>query len=429
MGVAGRLRGRRWGTLLPLIVCALLALTPSSATAAFLTFDEFDVGTWITDDYSSEGVLFSGDFGEVPEIAWDEANSTSPVLRGGEDFYEPLHAQFVYPGTSTPATVSDFSVDVGYINDPYSTQLVLQTTTGPIVLEVDEYGINYMSSSADNITGFDLETVGAEDAGFAIDNLSFSTSPPPPPPPPPPSAPPPPSPASRCYDYVIYDSRGSGEKKAEVSQPGQDFVRGFRERLNNLHAGKRFAAIANLYPAVGVFSWNPLKLGQSLNGFGAFLHSDTIGAYKDSEREGERKLGERIESQVNSFCGKQKTDIILLGYSQGAQVTGNVYADLTKKERRKVAAVVLWGDPLYNHRDRDADKEDRPLDGSLGSRPQFPAGRKVFSHCNTHDPICQWRLPAHQLAVHRLDEHSLYYQTEQAANHGREVATFLVKHR
>ncbi|HET8955298.1 MAG TPA: cutinase family protein [Solirubrobacterales bacterium] len=406
------------------IACALLALAPSSATAAFLTFDEFDVGSLITDDYSSEGVLFSGDFGEVPEIAWDEANPTSPVLRGGEDFYEPLHAQFVYPGTSTAATVSDLSVDVGYINDPYSTQLVLQTTTGPIVLPADEYGINYMSSSANNITGFDLEAVGAEGAGFAIDNLSFTPGLPPAPEPAP--TPPQPSRASRCYDYVIYDSRGSGEEKNEVSKPGRDFVRGFRERLNDLNAGKRFSAVANLYPAVGVLSWSPL---QTLNGFGAFLHSATIGAYKDSVDEGVKKLGDMIERQVDSFCGKRKTKIILLGYSQGAQVTGNVYADLSAKERKQVAAVVLWGDPLYNHRDRDADREDRPLDGSLGTRGQFPAGRKVFSHCNTHDPICQWRLPASQLVSHQLKEHSLYWKTEQAANHGREVATFLAKHR
>jgi predicted esterase len=227
---------------------------------------------------------------------------------------------------------------------------------------------------------------------------------------------------------VIYDSRGSGEEKAEVSNPGRDFVRGFRERLKDLHAGKRFSAIANLYPAVGVWSWNPLRLDQRLNGLGAFLGVGQIGAYKNSERDGEKKLRTMIKNQVDSFCGERKTRIILLGYSQGAQVTGNVYADLSEKERKQVVAVVLWGDPLYNHGDHDADKEDRSLDGSLGTRQKFPAGRKVFSHCNTHDPICQWRLPDHQLAWHQLKEHSLYWKTEQAANHGREVATFLTQH-
>jgi hypothetical protein len=424
MGAGGKIRWQGRSILVLVTALALLAVAPATAAASLLTFDEFDVGTLVTDDYGSQGVLFSSDFEETPEIALDSANPTSPVLRGGEDFYEPLHAQFIYPGTSTPATVSEFSVDVGYINDLYSTQLVLQTTTGPIVIPADEYGVNYISSSATNITGFDLEAVDAEGAGFAIDNLSFTTAPPPAPEPQPA---PQPSPSSRCYDYVIYDSRGSGEEKNEVSNPGRGFVRGFRERLNDLHAGKRFTVVANLYPAVGVWSWNPLKVGQRLNGFGALLHVDQIGAYKGSEREGEKKLRVMIENQVDSFCGKGKTKIILLGYSQGAQVAGNVYADLNARERKHVVAVTLWGDPLYNHRDRQADRENRPLDGSLGTRGQFPDGGKVFSHCNTHDPICQWGLPPHQLALHQLKEHSLYWKTAQAENNGREVAGFLVK--
>jgi hypothetical protein len=53
----------------------------------------------------------------------------------------------------------------------------------------------------------------------------------------------------------------------------------------------------------------------------------------------------------------------------------------------------------------------------------------VFSFCNKHDPICQWRLLASQLAWYRLKEHSLYYKSRppQAENNGKEVASFLVR--
>lgn len=418
---------RRARTGLLSAVCAvafvLLAL-PAAASASFLTFDNYDTGTLITNQYQGDGVLFSGDY-ETPEITWDESNDTSPVLRGGGDFYEPIHARFVVPSTTTPGTINGFMVDVGYIDDLYSTEVVVHTTHGDETLYLDEYGINAVTSTASGITGFDVQA-NEEDAGFGIDNLSFT--PPAPPPPAPPLPPSPPPTAPTCPRFAVFDSRGSGEPRGEMSNPGKDWLKGFKDRLSSLHSGGQVSVAQNLYPAVGVWSWNPFDPSERLNGFGAFLHSSSIGAYKDSEDEGEGDLKTLIRNQAKSACGKsKKTKMILLGYSQGAEVTGNVYHQISDDQRAQIAAVVLWGDPQYNHTDNDADRDSRDLNGSLGTRKPFPDGKKVFSYCNTHDPICQWMLPYHEMVYYQFKEHRLYWKTDQAKNNGSAVASFLVK--
>ena len=166
-----------------------------------ITFEEFPVGTEITDQYEGDGVLFSGEsLDEPPFITEDESSDSSPVLSGSPRFSGAIHAQFVTPGTSTPASVNGLAVDVGYINDPGSVHLVLETAAGTETIEANEFGIDHLESSASGISGFTVEQVGEEDAGWEIDNVSFNpaaslTSPPPPPPPPPPAAtPPPPAP-------------------------------------------------------------------------------------------------------------------------------------------------------------------------------------------------------------------------------------------
>jgi Cutinase len=294
--------------------------------------------------------------------------------------------------------------------------VVVDTTSGPVTMGAGEYGFNTIFDGASNITGFQVEAVEEEEAGFGIDNLEYTVPVPPPPP------------APVCPKYAIYDTRGSGEAYGKLSKPGKEFIKGFKARLNSLHGGGSVSEISNPYPAVGVFSWR--HFSQDLNGLGAFLGVGKIGAYKDSEAEGEKDLRSYIAQEVKSACG-DKSKIILLGYSQGAQATGNVYQHLHVDQRKRVAAVVLWGDPDYNHADNAADRDTRGLNGSLGTRSKFPEGSKVFSYCNKHDPICQWRLPVTELMWYRLKEHSLYWKSKppEAENNGRAVAVFLVKQR
>jgi hypothetical protein len=183
-GVKRGLRGVVLGVALATVFLALPG-TAAQAAVQFLTFDEYPVGTTITTHYAGQGVVFFGENpGEDPEIHEDESSWTSPVLTGYLGFYSPIRAQFVVPGTSVAAPVSNLSMDVGYIDDPESTQVLVHTTAGPVSFYPDEYGFNEISLQAPNITGFEVKSVEYESAGFGIDNLGFTVPDPPPPPPP-----------------------------------------------------------------------------------------------------------------------------------------------------------------------------------------------------------------------------------------------------
>ena len=414
--------------LLGLFGVSMLGSPTAASASTLLTFEDYETGTEISTQYAGQGIVFKDEYGFYPEVRWDESAWTNPVLSGTFGFGSPITAEFVVPGTTTPAAVEDLGMDVGYIDQPGSTELVVNRTGDSTVLYTDEYGFNHLSLSGGGITGFVLKGNEEDPQGFELDNLAFTVPPPPPPPPPPPSPPPPPT--ARCPKFVVFDSRGSGEPKG-ISNPGEAFLRGFRDRLRSLHVRSVVTAVSNLYPAVGVWSWNPLKVGERLNGVGAILGIGKLGAYTDSAREGERKVKSFVQNQVKSLCGKAGTKIVLLGYSQGAQATGDAYEDLNANLRKHVAAVAMWGDPLYNHNNHPADRDKRDKNGFLGARKGLPDGKKVFSYCNTHDPICQWPMSRGEYIWYRGREHSLYYKSKppQAENDGKEVASFLIKRR
>jgi hypothetical protein len=205
---------------------------------------------------------------------------------------------------------------------------------------------------------------------------------------------------------------------------------GFLQRLRSLKQTSTVSLNADPYPAVGVFSWSNWR--QDVNGLGAFLGVNALGAYHASEDQGRKAVLSFVGSEIAGTCGSS-SKIILLGYSQGAQATADAYEQLKPAQRGHVAAVVLWGDPRYNHADHAADRDDRRWDGALGTRHSFPDdakpghGSKVFSYCNAHDPICQNGLLTPELLHYKLKEHSLYWSTDEAKNDGSAVASFLVK--
>jgi hypothetical protein len=413
---------RRSAALGVAVFVLLTALLPAGAIAAgpqLLTFGDYETGTEISNQYAAQGVVFKDEYGFYPEIRWDAAASTNPVLSGTFGFGSRISAEFVVPGTSTPTTVENLEMDVGYIDEPWSTQLVVNRASGaPSILFADEYGFDHLFAAGGDIRGFALEPAGEEPAGFTLDNLAFTIPPPPPPPPPP---------AKACPRFTIYDTRGSGEKRGAISKPGSRFLLGFLARFRSLNGKGEITHELNSYDAVGVFSF-PNDIGEFVNGIGAVLHSGEVGRYWDSVRGGEEKLEGFLRRRLNSACGKSgKTKLILLGYSQGAQVTGNVYQRLDPAERRQIGAVVLWGDPRFNPLDLKSNREDHSGFGLLGPRSRFPDPGKVFSYCNTHDPICQEPLSKYEYLHYRLKEHSLYWRTDQAKNNGVAVASFLLK--
>jgi hypothetical protein len=390
-----------------------------------LTFENLPEHTEVSTQYEGQGIIFRAEDGYFPEIRRDESAWTNPVLGGTFGFGSRISAEFVTPGTTTPAVVENLSMDLGFIDDPESTVLVVERASGSFDLVADEYGFNHLELQAGDITGFSVDNSVVEEHGWEVDNIEYTIPTPPAPPPPAPAPAPAVAPAApSCPKYMLVDSRGSGETKGVFSPPAEEFAVAFEGALG-LYGQHAVQYKSNPYPAVSVFGWYP---GDIANGIGAFIHKSDLGAYHDSVDDGEGDLTKIIKTQLGGGCASQ-TKIILLGYSQGAQVSGDVYQGLSPTEASHVGAVVLFGDPLYNHRDKVADQATRDLDGALGTRPAFRASKAtdVLSYCNEKDPICQWRLPTATLAAKRLTEHKKYWgdSSSPAEVAARAVAKFV----
>lgn len=179
----------------------------------------------------------------------------------------------------------------------------------------------------------------------------------------------------------------------------------------------RYAAI-DITPALkdilASLSLNPFQalsqirvIQKALNGLGALARIPKIGAYHDSVVVGENNLRQLINQEV-SACSSHGTKLILVGYSQGAQVTGDVFQSLNARQRTYVAGIVLFGDPRYNHLSF-AGTAKRDNNGILPVRGEFPAGSpsKLLSFCHAQDPICQG---LGQYALHLAGAHKTYDQ-------------------
>jgi hypothetical protein len=184
------------------------AMLPSGHAAALtgpqkITFSEYGEGESISTQYEGQGLIFVEEDGEgYPYIDWDEASDENPVLSGPHGFGSTIKAEFVQPGTTTPATVENLAMSVGYINEPGSTRLTVEQSNGPFVLWANEYGFNRLFLGSNDITGFKVETVGFEGAGWEIDNLEYTVPTPPPPPPAPVTPGVPATPANNCLSTI-----------------------------------------------------------------------------------------------------------------------------------------------------------------------------------------------------------------------------------
>jgi streptogramin lyase len=186
---------------------------------------------------------------------------------------------------------------------------------------------------------------------------------------------------SGCPAYGVVDSRGSGEPGGKLSPLAAAVL----VELQARHPGERVADYWNPYPAVGLTD-SPLEWANAL---GAALHIGPLGAYHGSVVDGKRWLRDFISRELRT-CPAIK--LVLVGYSQGAQVTGDVYQrDVTRAEKRNILAVLLFGDPYFNPSDRRADRGsyDHRRAGALGERRAFGGDPRVESFCHYHDPVCQ----------------------------------------
>ena len=147
------------------------ALVPEGSH--LITFDEFPVGTLITTQYASDGVVFSGTPG--PVIANDVANPTSPVLSPGDFFSGTIDMEFVSPADGTsPASVASVAFDVGYLDSLGGVTISTYDIDGNVI---DSFSTNQLGIQHISLTGpiHQIEVVTSSDpAGAAIDNLSFT---------------------------------------------------------------------------------------------------------------------------------------------------------------------------------------------------------------------------------------------------------------
>lgn len=183
--------------------------------------------------------------------------------------------------------------------------------------------------------------------------------------------------ADACSDVAVIGSRGSGESWNSGAVPG------FGRTLSAQYARVRaevpratFTAHANPYPAVAI---------DTVKGIRSLLLS-RAGYYYDSVRQGAAAATGLVE-HIAREC--PRTRIVLMGYSQGAHVSGLALQRLSTSTSSHVAAVINFGDPMFNPSSRHASGNfNRARHGLLG-RAAPSTSVPVFSVCSRTDFICQ----------------------------------------
>lgn len=179
-----------------------------------------------------------------------------------------------------------------------------------------------------------------------------------------------------CPNVQFFGVRGSGETDAYGTTVGA-FAAELSYRLSQ--AGVNYNAEPINYPAVAVGYAGP------------FYYSS---AYKNSVAAGENQLETALIRFWHACPGHE---VILAGYSQGAQVAGDIADALKPGYRKLVAAVVLFGDARFNPDQKRvdvgtyqhyygvyevADWRTRVVPGDLAGKFQ--------SVCLKGDPVCNF---------------------------------------
>jgi hypothetical protein len=185
----------------------------------------------------------------------------------------------------------------------------------------------------------------------------------------------------KCPPLQFFGVRGSGETASDGDGYGTT-VQGFEQTLATLVPGLSATPID--YPAVPV--------GYT----GVFYYKNT---YKNSVAAGENTL----QTALLAFWSKcPQTYVMLAGYSQGAQVAGDVADTLTEARRARIAAVALFGDPRFNPGQSQVDVSGTGYNPKLEGIYQFADKQmrqvptdlvpRVHSYCLEGDPICNYKL-------------------------------------
>jgi Cutinase/PKD domain len=224
-----------------------------------------------------------------------------------------------------------------------------------------------------------------------------------------------------CAPVTFLASRGSGQTSpaqdtttAGVGQPLYDFINNF----NALQAVSMGSSSANTLWA------NPYK-AVSVSGVTGFPNAVSSGVgwgwYKNSVAGGQTALTKQLNAVLSSSCAGI-TKIILAGFSQGAQVTANVYQSLTAAQQADITGVALFGDPLFNPQSPGDMGDFNPQRQGVLAHPKsrvraaFPDNGEVLSFCRADDAICQGFVSFSPFGVAGLGGHSDYNEEGDAAS-------------
>lgn len=193
-------------------------------------------------------------------------------------------------------------------------------------------------------------------------------------------APPPVSKPRDCNRLTFIGVAGSGQNgsgqrfKPSYGAPVGAFRKKFLRQLpSRIRNDTRSVPLD--YPATQVNDWS---------GRANYLRSEGAGVVE---------LGYQLATDRCS----SKTRYVLAGYSQGAHVVSDVLASLGRKLRKRIAAVVLFADPVFDPLDNDVTQlgswspswagalVSARLDKIKGAGSQFP----VYTYCREGDAACQ----------------------------------------
>ena len=175
--------------------------------------------------------------------------------------------------------------------------------------------------------------------------------------------------ADGCPDYQIIGARGSGQAGFGTQVGG--VVEDLEETL--ARAGYDVESIPLDYPAISL-----------VDSFGLALFT---GEYDASVDKGVTALAARLDTAANVCPG---TGIILVGYSQGAQVVKRTMADRPPVDR--IVSVVLLGDPTRDILQSGLVRLGAPFIESEGSLGGFPIPDQIrpltVDICAVDDSVC-----------------------------------------
>lgn len=212
----------------------------------------------------------------------------------------------------------------------------------------------------------------------------------------------------QCSDIAVIYARGSGQNTgaSSVGDPlsdenflryepqGKVFFQEIDKRVKNL--SKEFIDLRNSDGKYNQYGY------QAVDVTDGFAHrpthrKDVPNKYYESVADGAEELAWYLEDKLTSCPFEQ---VVLGGYSQGAQVIGDALYKIKPNFRPRIAYVALYGDPKFNPRTSNIPIVTGPWarGNALASSSGALTGRNNYlpdemfnrsgSWCDISDPVC-----------------------------------------